>query len=153
MIIVPGTLLASSIHRNQKEKWGPQFAADSLWVNENYSIFLSKIEDFPWIQWHLSTKTNISAITVSIANHGTVLDSRIYEIRVGYYPTSPGTKGKVLTNTICGKFLSSGNHRRVHTVTCATNILAEYLTVQIIENASKMAINEIEIIPTSEGIS
>ena len=67
-IVVPGTVLSSSIYRNQKERWGPEFAVDGLWSKANESIFLSKKEDFPWIQWHLPMKTKIIAIVISNAN-------------------------------------------------------------------------------------
>ena len=86
-----------------------------------------------------------------MASHDTLRHSKTFEIRAGLDSIPFGTKSKISTNTICGEFLATDNTRRVHTVRCVENILAEYVTLQIVEKASKIAINEIEIIPTKEG--
>ena len=147
---VPGTALSSSVYRNQREDWGPSFAVDGLWSSGNYKIFVSNNEDFPWLQWHLSKKSNISGVTVSLFNVDKALSVRKFEVRVGNDRLRPGLSN--VGNELCGKFVGGGeNDRKVYTIMCERNFFVEYVTLQLVEERVKLAINELEIITTSEG--
>ena len=152
LITVPGKALSSSTYRNQRQDWGPAFAVDGLWSPEKYKIFVSRKEDFPWLQWHLPMKRNISGVTVSLSNIGTPLGVRNFEVRVGNEPVRPGMNGNILKNELCGKFVGvDDNDRKVYTIMCERNVFVEYVSIQIVEQDVKLAINEVEIIATSEG--
>ena len=156
-IIVPGSALSSSIRRNQKQNYGPQFAVDNMWSFDCVqceNTFISRKEDSPWLQWHLPVKRNISGVRVSFSN---VVDnnqlSKTYIIRTADDPVLFKKNRVLAKNEVCGKLIVDFpvDERKVYTIMCKTNLLAEYITIQSVDKSTKLAINEIEIISSNEG--
>ena len=156
-IIVPGSALSSSIRRNQKQNYGPQFAVDNMWSFDCVqceNTFISRKEDSPWLQWHLPVKRNISGVRVSFSN---VVDnnqlSKTYIIRTVDNPVLFKKNRVLAKNEVCGKLIVDFpvDERKVYTIMCKINLLAEYITIQNVDKSTKLAINEIEIISSNEG--
>ena len=98
-------------------------------------------------------KNNISGVTVTLSSTRTALNGRNFEVRVGNEPVSHGTKDRILSNELCGKFVRyDDNDRKVYMIMCEKQFFVEYVTIQIIEKNVQLAINELEVITTSEGI-
>ena len=156
-IIVPGSVLSSSIRRNQKQNYGPEFAVDNMWSFDCVqceNTFISRKEDSPWLQWHLPVKRNISGVRVSFSN---VVDnnqkSKTFIIRTANNPVLFKKNRVLAKNDVCGKLIVDFpvDERMVYTIMCKMNLLAEYITIQSVDKSTKLAINEIEIISSNEG--
>ena len=156
-ILVPGSALSSSIRRNQKPNYGPQFAVDNMWsfdCVECENTFISKKEDSPWLQWHLQLKRNISGVRISFSK---VVDnkqsSKTYIIRTANDPVLFKNNRVLAKNDVCGKLIVDFpvDERKVYTIMCNKNLLAEYITIQSVDKSTTLAINEIEIIYSNEG--
>ena len=156
-ILVPGSALSSSIRRNQKQNYGPQFAVDNMWSFDCVqceNTFISKKEDSPWLQWHLQIKRNISGVRISFSK---VVDnnqsSKTYIIRTANDPVLFKNNRVLAKNDVCGKLIVDFpvDERKVYTIMCNKNLLAEYITIQSVDKSTKLAINEIELISSNEG--
>ena len=104
----------------------------------------------PWLQWHLPEKENVVGITISTPSVGGEL-LRNMEIRAGTKKLEPGFRGKISENILCGKFTGPGGNRRAYTITCESNILADFITIQMLEENSQLQINELELVTSSTG--
>ena len=156
-ILVPGAALSSSVRRNQKQNYGPQFAVDNMWSFDCVqceNTFISQKEDSPWLQWHLPVKRNISGVRVSFSN---VVDnyqlSKTYVIRTADDPVLFKKNRVLAKNEVCGKLIVDFpvDERKVYTIMCKTNLLAEYITIQSVDKSTMLGINELEIISSNEG--
>ena len=146
--------MSSSILRNQKQNWGPQFAIDGVWSSERHEIFASKKEDFPWLQWHLPVKRNLSGVRVSFSNVGeTKKSSKTFIIRIANDPVLFKKNRVLVKNEVCGKLIVDfpADDRKVYTIMCQNTLLAEYVTIQSVEKSMTLGINEIEIISAHDG--
>ena len=109
----------------------------------------------PWLQWPLGSRTTMIGITISNPNYNTSNGGgenlRNVEIRAGLGHLGPDFKGKISKNEICGKFEGPGDSRRAYTIMCEKEIVADYVTLQILDDNANLQINELEIITKSEG--
>ena len=105
----------------------------------------------PWLQWHLPVTTNVIGVTISTSRlEGGLLKN--LEVRAGSIEIDSRFKGRIgPTNKYCGKFIGPGANRRSYTILCEEPTLADFITIQILENNTQLQINEIELITTSEG--
>ena len=150
MIIFLGNFSSSSIFDDKSQHWGPQYAADGKWSKNNEGIFSSKTERMPWLQWQLPEKENVVGITISTPSvEGELL--RNVEIRAGTTKLEAGYRGKISTNTFCGKFSGPGGNRRAYTILCESKILADFISIQMLEENSQLQINELELVTSSTG--
>ena len=104
----------------------------------------------PWLQWHLPQKENVVGVTISTASVGGEL-LRNVEIRAGTTKLHPEYRGKILVNQLCGKFIGQGGNRRAYTILCESKILADTITIQLLEDSSQLQINELELVTFSTG--
>ena len=75
------------------------------------------------------------------------------EIRAGIDSVAADASKRIKINELCGTFKGPGVNRRVYTVMCKKEIVANYVTLQIVDTDSILQINELEIIPASKGMS
>ena len=104
----------------------------------------------PWLQWHLPYTTKVAGVTISTSwLEGELLKN--VEVRAGSNELDSKFKGKIDVNKYCGKFIGPGANRRSYTILCEEPILADFITIQILENKTQLQINEVELITTTEG--
>ena len=149
-----GSAIASSTYLNDTARWGPENAIDGLWSSSPGYLFRSNEEDMPWIQWHLPKSTNVAGIMISNRNSDGGELLKHVEIRAGsaFLDQSLGFTGKININELCGTFVGPGSDRRVYTVMCEKEILADYVSLQILDLKATLQINELEIITKAQGI-
>lgn len=133
------------------DKQGPEFAIDGHWSNSLERMFVSNKENMPWFQWHLPNHEDIIGIYISDVNGYKKFETKI-EVRAGINQVDSDFKGKIGINTLCKQMPIFGGEDKVHSVICDKHILAEFVTIQIIDANTTIQINELEIIRNSEGI-
>ena len=150
----PTSITSSSTRQDQEAEFGPQNAIDSHWANDRYNdykSFASKTESMPWIQWRLPNRTNIMGLVVSMPHADGPYDLgasnfKNVEIRAGLEKIDSKARGPLTANTVCGKFDGPGVNRRAYLIVCDKNIVADFVSVQLLDNNATLSINELEII-------
>ena len=74
-----------------------------------------------------------------------------FEVRAGMTSLPEGHEGKITINQPCGKIEIRGGEDRVYPVVCDNSILADYVTIQVIDDNAMLQINELEIIIDNDG--
>ena len=158
-LTVKGNAISSSVYKDQSSKYSPRFAIDGLWVTRSYNIYTSKREKLPWLQWHLPNQTLIFGVSLSDEYGISPFDNKTHkdgliniEVRAGISSLSASYKGKITINKLCARVEVRGGEDRVYPIVCENSILADYITVQVIDDNAILQINELEIIENSEGI-
>ena len=64
---------------------------------------------------------------------------------------APGFKGKLSANIICGIFAGPGEVGEDYTIVCDEPILADHVTIQILDDMATLQINELRIISKFQG--
>ena len=145
-ILAQHKTLSSSVYKNDIESYGPEYAIDGFYSDDNRYLFTSKVEDYPWLQWKLAKPVFVSGIVLCLG--GYVGD---IEIRAGNVSMAPGFKGKLSANIICGRFAGPGEVGEDYTIVCDEPILADYVTIQILDDMATLQINELRIISKFQG--
>ena len=150
--------MASSIYKDQRDRYSPRFAVDGEWSTRSYNVYTSKIEKMPWLQWNLPNKTKIKGVSMSneygiskFKNNTHKNDLVKFEVRAGLSSLPETHKGKIAINQLCGKIEIRGGEDRVYPVICDKSILADYITIQVIDDNAMLQINELEIIEDTVG--
>ena len=153
-----GSAIASSVYKDQRDRYSPRFAVDGDWSSRSYNVYTSKIEKMPWLQWNLPNKTRIKGISISneygiskFRNNTHKSDLVNFEVRAGMTSLPEGHEGKITINQPCGKIEIRGGEDRVYPVVCDNSILADYVTIQVIDDNAMLQINELEIIIDNDG--
>ena len=153
-------LLDPFIEENIETVDGIPTASSSLewgtWISINNAIddkidgnfYHSELEDFPWYQYQLPEKRNISGLY--LVNREDCCGERLHsvEIRAGFEPATETNKGVPLSdiNTLCGVFEGPGVTGEQYKVMCENGpIEALYITIQIM-GKEYLQISEIELI-------
>ena len=144
--IVPGVAIASSINQNNYYKWSPQYATDGLISNGDEDFFHSNNESNPWLQYHLPKKMVVTSVV--IANRKSCCGNRLnhVEVRAGMEGLEHGFRDNITINEICGTFEGPGEDGVEYTINCSLPIMANYITVQILDTYSILQINELRVI-------
>ena len=153
LFAVTGKATASSTYKDNDDKWGPHNAIDGLWSDTTTYFFSSKKEHMPWLQWRLHNQTKIAGVVISNRNQMGGENLVDVEIRAGIDSVAADASKRIKINELCGTFKGPGANRRVYTVMCKKEIVANYVTLQIVDTDSILQINELEIIPASKGMS
>ena len=84
---------------------------------------------------------------VKITNRKDCCGSRLsdVEVRAGNTALQSNFTGKITANKICGKFEGPGRNGENYTIDCEEEIMAEYVTIQIIDDNALLNISEIQI--------
>ena len=152
-ILAETNITSSSIYNDARDSWGPQFVIDGLLSESMKYFFQTNKEDFPWLQWRLPKQVKIKAIQVAISKRCCMEQFQYVEIRAGPNSIPPRFKGRIKSNTICGKFLGPFDESSLGTtVLCDQPITADYITIQIVDDKAVLAIDEliIEAVPHSK---
>ena len=136
-----GKVISSSTFDTNKLSWGAEFAVDGILTDSNSDrgYFLSEHQDYPWFQLELTEEQTITSFNIS-----TKLESLnfLFEIRAGLLPLEPEFLGEITQNDLCTNFSTRGSALR-YEVNCRTPILAKFVTIQIMNESSTLAIDEI----------
>ena len=76
---------------------------------------------------------------------------RDVQMRAGKNPVDKDYRGIIRINSLCGKFAGPGETARDHSVICDKPIIADYVTIQILDDRAILALNEIRIETVSHG--
>ena len=152
-------LASSSSYRGDAQHHGPGLAVDGILSNRGTGFFHSSVnEDHPWLQVHIPTQPIIKAV-ILINGHDGVTGSKHQEkggetlknieIRAGTNPLPPNHRGPITINTLCGTFVGPGQSGARYAITCSAPIVADYVTVQMMEEAGTLHLNEVlvEVVP------
>ena len=159
LIVVKGSAIASSVHKDQRMRYSPTFAIDGKWATRTYNIFTSKTEKMPWLQWKLPNRTKVAGVSISseygiskLHDNTTHKNDLVnYEVRAGLSSLPANYKGRILKNVLCGRIEIRGGEDRVYPIVCDQAIIANYITVQIIDDNAVLQINELEVMDGKDG--
>ena len=144
--VAPGVLISSSINKDNRYEYGPQYAADGIRYRGNRRFFWSKNQSLPWIQWHLYQETVVTGVDISTRRDCCGDKLRNITIRAGNYGLDPTHRGMIYNNsTLCGTFEGPGNTSMTYTINCTSAIMANYITIQMAGNYTSLQINEMRI--------
>ena len=102
---------------------------------------MSKVEDYPWIQWQLPRSIRITGISIYTVNGYYLGD---VEVRVGINSINSTFDGNITVNDVCGSVQDPfRNRRKMYEVTCNSTMLATYITVQIKRFSTALTIGEL----------
>ena len=146
LVSAPGVLIASSIYKNNRLKYGPSFADDGVRTRGDDSFFFSRFERNPWLQWHLHDKTVVTGVTISTRRDCCGENLKNVTIRAGLQSLPHSYKGIIKNNTLCGVFEGPGNTSMSYTINCTSAILADYITLQMMGNYTSLQINELAVV-------
>ena len=140
MIVVKGSAIASSVHKDQRMRYSPTFAIDGKWETRTYNMYTSKKEKMPWLQWKLPNRTKVAGVSISseygiskLHDNTTHKNDLVnYEVRAGLSSLPANYKGRILKNVRCGSIEIRGGEDRVYPIVCDQAIIANYITIQII---------------------
>ena len=113
--------------------------------NGNLDVYLKK-EDNPWLQWHLKEKVSVKELSISNRKDSYGNRLRQVELRAGVNGIHHSFRGRITTNELCGKFDGPGENGKEYIIKCKSPIVADYVTVQIVDKNSFLQLNEIYII-------
>ena len=74
-----------------------------------------------------------------------------YEVRAGLSSLPANYKGRILKNVRCGRIEIRGGEDRVYPIVCDQAIIANYITIQIIDDNAVLQINELEVMDGKDG--
>ena len=77
---------------------------------------------------------------------------RDIEIRVGNASFTTNSKGKIINNVICGVFKGPGDSGEDYTILCKQEVLADYVSIQILDDKATLQINQLRLETSSKGI-
>ena len=161
-----GSAIASSVFKDQRNRYGPRFSIDGEWSTRSYNIYTSKVEKLPWLQWNLPNRTNVLGVSISneygiskFKNNTHKNDLVNFEVRAGLRSVSELTgvthylnhNAKISINELCGTIEIRGGEDRVYPIICSKSILADYITIQIIDDNAMLQINELEVIKEGDS--
>ena len=113
----------------------------------------------PWLQWHLPNQTLVAGLSLSdeygispFNNKSHKNDLINIEVRAGSSLIRKDYKGRITLNKLCARIEIRGGEDRVYPIICAKSILADYITIQMMDDNAMLQINELEVIEHSEGI-
>ena len=130
-------------------EWGDWISLNNAIDDQiNGNFYHSEYEDFPWYQYQLPEKKNISGLT--LVNREDCCGERMHnvEIRVGLDAATDANKGLPLSNInhLCGVFPGPGVTGGSYKIICENGpIETEYVTIQIM-GKEYLQISEIELI-------
>ena len=143
------------MYLNLTSHFGPDFATDGLWPmqgkNTSLTMFSSKREDFPWLEWHLKKREQVIGVSITDRFYDIGDNLENIEIRAGSTSIDSTLMGRIAVNELCGILKAPGKNKRVHVIMCEKEITANYITVQRMEANSSLVISEIEIITKGKG--
>jgi hypothetical protein len=117
------------------------------------------------LQWNLPNRTKVFGVSISNEygisqfNNNTHKNDLVnFEVRAGLRSVSelsdfsPGIhKGKIAINELCGTIEIRGGEDRVYPIICSKSILADYITIQMIDDNAMLQINELEVIKDADS--
>ena len=150
--------------KDQRNRYGPRFAVDGEWATRSYNVYTSKVEKMPWLQWNLPNRTNVFGISISneygiskFKNNTNKNELVNFEVRAGLRSMSDlpdfapeHYNGKISINELCGRIEIRGGEDRVYPIICSKSILADFITIQMIDDNAMLQINELELIKESK---
>ena len=148
---------SSSIYENDQDRRGPQNVISGSYFSFIGPFFQSKKEDYPWIQWKLPRKINITKVTLMSRDCSTFSQGvdcqvlRLIEIRAGDSPIEADFSGRILTNKLCGTFIGPGETGGEYTIECKEPILSDVITIQLKDDNSILQLNQIKIEKDNKG--
>ena len=139
---------SSSVYQDNRELFDPKYAIDNRYwddfpdeaIADEVKLFRSKTEDYPWIEWKLSSLTPVKGVNL---NFGSSI--RDIEIRAGNLTVGPSFVGKIDINIICDFFKGPSEAREDYSLFCGDTILAKYVTIQILDDKANLDIIEMKI--------
>ena len=156
--IAKGSAIASSVFKDQRNRYGPRFSVDGEWSTRSYNIYTSKIEKLPWLQWNLPNRTKVFGVSISneygisqFKNNTHKNDLVNFEVRAGLRSIPENYNGKISINELCGTIEIRGGEDRVYPIICNKSILADYITIQMIDDDVMLQINELEVIKDADS--
>ena len=151
----PGRSISSSVYQNISSKFSPDFATDGSWPihreNTSLTIFSSEREDWPWLEWHLGSRSYVIGISIADRFYDVGDNLENVEIRAGTTSIDARLKENITENEFCGVFKGPGENYRVYIVMCENEIVADYITLQRLDTNSTLVVSEIEIITRENG--
>ncbi len=124
------------------DECGSLYAVDGFVDSKPVKNFISDQQNHPWFQLMFPEKVNVIRVIVFQK-----LESGDHELEnVGIFVgDQPSAKGKISTNTLCGKVKGyPSDTKKVYQVACAENSRGTYLTVQKLNNSLQvLAISEV----------
>ena len=139
-------ITSSSIHNNDKKNWGPEFITDGNFAYYGRNFFQSKKEDFPWIQWKLPMQFIIRGVNITLPTAWSSQRHRNIEVRAGMATTEAEFAGKIEVNKKCGEYKGPSEAGGEYSIMCAEPILADFVTVQLLDDNSVLRIDELRIL-------
>ena len=135
--------------------YDPKFAIDGHYMDDfphdmksMAKFFQTNEEDYPWIQWKLPSLTNVKGVTLNFGS-----SMRDVEVRAGNFSVRPNYRGKIDENMVCDIFKGPSEVSEDYDLFCGDVILAEYVTIQILDDKTQLSINEMKIQSGSRGNS
>ena len=140
-------------------RYSPTFAIDGKWATRTYNMYTSKTEKMPWLQWKLPNRTKVAGVSISseygiskLHDNTTHKNDLVnYEVRAGLSSLPANYKGRILKNVRCGRIEIRGGEDRVYPIVCDQAIIANYITIQIIDDNAVLQINELEVMDGKDG--
>lgn len=144
LISVP-EVTASSVSNNDRVNFGPFLALDGVVVRTDSGLFVSEVQDYPWLQVDLHENVCIGKVTVVLTPNSIEYDN--ITVFVGNYDSNPRADNgsPILGNPPCDP-----NPHLVGNFTyefdCKSNLVSGNIVVlQKMEVGTRMEINEVRI--------
>ena len=138
---------SSSVFQSNQIMYDPKFAIDGRYLDDfpddmksKAKIFQTNEEDYPWIQWKLPSLTIVKGVTLNFGS-----SMRDVEVRAGNFSVRPNYRGKIDRNMVCDIFHGPSKAGEDYNLFCGDVILAEYVTIQILDDKTHLSINEMKI--------
>ena len=138
---------SSSVFQSNQILYEAKFAIDGRYLDDfpdnmksKAKFFQTNEEDYPWIQWKLPSLTNVKGVTL---NFGSSI--RDVEVRAGNFSVHPNYRGKIDRNIVCDIFNGPSEVGEDYDLFCGDVILAEYVTIQTLDDKTRLSINEMKI--------
>ena len=149
-------MTSSSVNGNDQSKYGPQLIIDGKYYESAFRFFQSKKEDYPWVQWRLPWAVNVSGITIAIPGllcPNCAESFQMVEVRAGKMALDPDYQGRIGINKKCGTFKGPGKSKGQYKISCDDDatILADFVTIQILDDNIVLGIDEIKIETGMQG--
>ena len=110
-------------------------------------FFQSKKEDFPWIQWKLPVQVRIKGVNLTLSNVWKETKRlKIIEVRAGMAAIDPKFAGKIQVNEKCRQYKGQVEVGGEYSIMCTDPILANFITIQVLDDSSVLRIDELRII-------
>ena len=130
---------------------GPDRATDGIIVRYWDGMYISKLEQYPWLQFQLPPRTEVSKIVcISRLETGSGQHFRQVIFHVG---DQVGKSEQLNPNPICATYTGPFPDTAQHEITCGEPLIGQFLTLQLAhEDYSHLQVNEVKVFgPASPG--